>query len=60
MEDWWSEIDGEILSTLMGSGPLEPAEIARRLRVPEASATSLIWGLVTAGKIRVCLVDVRR
>ena len=60
MEDWWSELDGEILSTLIGSGPLEPAEIARRSRMPEASAASLIAGLVTAGKVRVCLVDVRR
>ena len=59
MDDWWSEIDGEILSALTAGGPMEPAEIARRLGVPESSATSLIWGLVSAGKIRVCLVEAR-
>jgi DNA-binding IclR family transcriptional regulator len=57
MDDWWSAIDGEILATLAEGRPMEPAEIARRLGLPEASATSLICGLVSAGKVRVCLVE---
>ena len=57
MDDWWSDIDDEILSTLTDGGPMEPAEIARRIRVPAASATSLLWGLVSAGKVRICLVE---
>jgi hypothetical protein len=56
MNDWWSEIDGEILSTLTAGGPMDPVEVARRLGVP-AAATSLLWGLVSAGKVRICLVE---
>jgi DNA-binding Lrp family transcriptional regulator len=57
MDDCWSAIDGEILATLTAGGPVEPAEIARRLGVPEPSVTSLICGLVSAGKVRVRLVE---
>jgi DNA-binding Lrp family transcriptional regulator len=57
MEDWWSDIDNEILTTLATGGAMEPAEIARRLGVSEASVTSLIWALVSQGKIRVRLVE---
>jgi hypothetical protein len=57
MDDWWNEIDGEILSILAAAGPVAPAEVARRLGVPESSATSLIWGLVCAGKVRICRVE---
>ena len=57
MDDWWSDIDNEILTTL-AAGAMEPAELARRLRISEASATSLIWALVSQGKIRVRLVEV--
>ena len=57
MDDWWSDIDNEILTTL-AAGATEPAELARRLRISEASATSLIWALVSQGKIRVRLVEV--
>jgi len=60
MDDWWGDIDDEILSTLTAGGPMEPAEIARRLGMPESSATSLICGLVSTGKVRVCLVEATR
>lgn len=57
MDDWWSEIDHEILTALEAEGPMEPAEVARRLGVLESSATSLIMSLVTEGKVRMCLVE---
>lgn len=57
MDDWWSEIDNEILMTLAAGGAMAPADIARRLGVSEASVTSLIWALVSQGKIRVRLVE---
>jgi DNA-binding Lrp family transcriptional regulator len=57
MDDWWSDIDNEILTTLVAEGPMGPAEVARRLGIPESSATSLITSLVTEGKIRICLVE---
>ncbi len=57
MDDWWSDIDNEILRTLAAGGAMAPADIARRLGVSEASVTSLIWALVSQGKIRVRLVE---
>ena len=60
MDDWWSDIDDEILTALAADGPMEPAEVARRLGVAESSATSLIASLVTEGKVRMCLVEATR
>jgi DNA-binding Lrp family transcriptional regulator len=60
MDDWWSDIDNEILTTLAAEGPMEPAEVARRLGVTESSAISLITSLVIEGKVRVCLVEATR
>jgi DNA-binding Lrp family transcriptional regulator len=60
MDDWWSDIDNEILATLEAGGRMEPAEVARQLGVPESSAASLIWGLASQGKVRICLVEAAR
>ena len=57
MDNWWSDIDNEILATLTAGGPMEPAEVARRLGVPESSATSLISALASEGKVRIRLVE---
>jgi hypothetical protein len=57
MDDWWGDIDNEILAALSTGEAMDPADIARRLGVSEASVTSLIWALVSQGKIRVRLVE---
>lgn len=57
MADWWTEIEGEILSCLERTGITTPAEIGRRLGMPEAAAASLLSILVREGKVRMCLVE---
>ena len=31
MDAWWNEIDAEILALLAASGPMNPADLARKL-----------------------------
>jgi hypothetical protein len=57
MEDWWGEIDREVLSALDGAGSMDPAEIGRRLGIPEKAASSLLWSLAAQGKVRIKAVE---
>jgi hypothetical protein len=54
-EEWWTELDGEVLRCL-SAGALEPAEIGRRLGISGDAATSLVALLAREGKVRICLV----
>jgi len=54
-ENWWSDLDEAVLGCL-AEGPLEPAEIGRRLGVSEEAAASLVTLLAQQGKVRICLV----
>ncbi len=56
-DDWWAEIDGEILDCLRAGGPMSPAAIGCRIGVSEASATSILSMLARQGQVRVCLVE---
>jgi DNA-binding Lrp family transcriptional regulator len=57
MTDWWTELEGEILSCLERTGTTTPAEIGRRLGVPATAAASLLSILVREGKVRMCFVE---
>jgi rare lipoprotein A (peptidoglycan hydrolase) len=57
MDDWWADLDGEILRGLKEWGPSTPAEVGRRLGVSEGAATSLLCVLAGAGKVRISLVE---
>ena len=57
MADWWTELEGEILNCLERTGITTPAEIGRRLGIPEEATTSLLSILVREGKVRMCLVE---
>ena len=57
MDDWWSGIDEDVRRCLMDQAPLTPGEIGRRLGISEGAATSLLCVLASAGKIRICLVE---
>ena len=57
MDDWWSEIDTEVLALLEDGRPASPAELGRRLGLSEAAAASLLWCLASEGKIRIRLVE---
>ena len=56
MEDWWSDIDNDVLDAL-AHGATAPAEIARRLEISEESAASLLWSLANQGKVRIREVE---
>src|SRR5437867_12028226 len=57
MDDWWSGIDEDVRRCLMDQAPLTPGEIGRRLGISEGAATSLLCMLASAGKVRICLVE---
>lgn len=56
MDDWWREIDGELLAALKG-GPMTPAELGLRLGMSERAIVSLLSTLAGQGQVRICLVD---
>jgi DNA-binding Lrp family transcriptional regulator len=60
MADWWTELESEILNCLEHAGTVTPAEIGRRLGIPEAATASLLSVLVRDGKVRICLVELAR
>ena len=57
VNDWWSDIDTEVLALLEDGRPVSPAELGHRLGLSEAAASSLLWGLAVEGKIRIRLVE---
>src|SRR5262245_45728347 len=60
MTDWWTALESEILNCLEHVGTVTPAEIGRRLGIPEAAATSLLSVMVRDGKVRIRLVELAR
>src|SRR5262245_15170458 len=58
--DWWTELEGEILNCLEHVGTVTPAEIGRRLGIPEAATASLLSVVVRDGKVRIRLVELAR
>ena len=57
MNDWWTELENELLSCVQEIGLATPAEVGRRLGFSETSAASLLAILVREGKVRMCLVE---
>lgn len=57
MVDLWGEIDHDVLGALETSGPMDPAEIGRRLGVSAEAASSWLCSLVIQGKVRIRLVE---
>jgi hypothetical protein len=60
MADWWAELEGEMLNCLEHVGLVTPAEIGRRLGIPEAATASLLSVLVRDGKVRIRLAELVR
>ncbi|OGL02265.1 MAG: hypothetical protein A3E31_11945 [Candidatus Rokubacteria bacterium RIFCSPHIGHO2_12_FULL_73_22] len=57
MDDWWTELEGDVLACLRTAGAIPPAEVGRRLGVSEDSAASLLAMLAREGKVRIALVE---
>ena len=59
LNEWWSDLDDDLLATLGAGGAMTPAELGRRLGVSEAAIGSLVAMLATEGRVRICLVEGR-
>lgn len=58
MENWWSEVENDLLQCLRdGGGAMTPGDIGRRVGLSEAATSSLLAMLVRDGKVRICLVE---
>ena len=53
---WWSELDDQVL-TCLREGPTSTRDLARRLNLSPAGATSVLLMLAAEGKIRVTSVE---
>jgi hypothetical protein len=56
-EEWWSDLDEEVLGCLAKHGTMSPAELARHVTVPESAVTSILCLLASTGRVRICLVE---
>jgi hypothetical protein len=57
MNEWWTEIEDDILSGLAGNGAMTPAELGSKIGMSEAATVSVLSMLAHEGRIRVCLVE---
>ena len=55
MNDWWMDIDRDILECLGTEHALTPGEIGRQPGLSEGAVSSVLSMLVQ-GKVRICLV----
>jgi len=55
-ENWWADLDEEVMACLTEGESMEPAEIARRLRLSESAVGSLLALLAVQGRVRICRV----
>lgn len=57
MDGWWDELDEEIVAILAANGPMNPADVARKLGMSTEAVCSCIGMLVTDGKVRIRSVE---
>ena|SRR2546425_4589797 len=57
MEEWWTQIDDDVLGSLALHGPMTPDDLGRRLGLSEGATASLLTMLVQNGKVRICSVE---
>ena len=55
--EWWKDLEDDVLRCLEGRGSIEPIEIADKLGMSEAAATSLLALLAREGKVRIRSVE---
>ena len=54
---WWTDVEYDVLSVLRENGAMAPGDLASRIGVSEAAATSLLSMLACEGKVRIRLVE---
>lgn len=55
MDDWWTDLDNEILAYVNSRGAVACADVAQELRISEEAAASLLGMLARESKIRLQL-----
>jgi hypothetical protein len=55
-DDWWTDVEDDVLRCFDGHRAIAPAEIAARLGVSEDAASSLLAILVREGRVKICSV----
>jgi hypothetical protein len=58
-DEWWADLNAEILDCLAEGGAMAPADVGRRLGMSEGAAVSCLSMLAQEGKVRICLVERR-
>jgi DNA-binding Lrp family transcriptional regulator len=56
-DDWWADVERDVLACLDGGGTTSMANIARRLEISEDAAASLVAILAREGKRRISAVE---
>jgi hypothetical protein len=56
-DDWWADIERELLGCFDTDGVASIDTVARRLGIPEAAAISLVALLACEGKVHIRLVE---
>jgi DNA-binding IclR family transcriptional regulator len=51
--EWWNDVESDVLRCLEGRDAVPPGEIAQKLGMSEAAATSLLSILASEGKVRI-------
>jgi hypothetical protein len=57
MDNWWDELDEEIFALLRANGPMDPADLARKLGMSTDAMCSCLALLSTSGRIRIRSVE---
>lgn len=56
-ENWWDDIDGEILDCLKERGSATVSELSEELDLSEGAATAFLAMLAREGRIRIVQVE---
>jgi len=56
-DDWWADVEREFLACLDDDGTTSVKTIARKLKISEEAASSLIAILAREGKVRISAVE---
>lgn len=56
-ENWWQDVECDVLGCLNGQGPVSVDALAQRLAMPEPAVASLVAMLARDGKLRIRLVE---
>jgi DNA-binding Lrp family transcriptional regulator len=53
MESWWADLDEEILAVLRSNGPIDTADLAKKLGMSIDAVCSCLALLSTSGRVRI-------